>query len=180
MVAPPPHNSLSRFWRGQQSPNSVEGNLKGDLESLWVPGVPSVRDPFEAPSKLRYFFSLLENNVLSFCRANHPIIVKVWLHFGALVGYPLCAIVLLHFLMQFLIRKHVFFWLQFSRNWKLHFCVLQVSSYVFHVSSYGLYVSSIFLTFPAVVSCFLHFSLCNPKSQCLKKCNITFGGIWIL
>ena len=55
------------------------------------------------------YIYILENNLLLFWRANHPIIVKVWLKFGALVGYPLCAIVVLHFLMQFFIRKHVLF-----------------------------------------------------------------------
>ena len=70
----------------------------------------AVRGQREYRSTLIYIYIyILENNLLLFWRANHPIIVKVWLKFGALVGYPLCAIVVLHFLMQFFIRKHVLF-----------------------------------------------------------------------
>ena len=90
--------------------------MEGSLGIVWVPGVPrdpgvpSVRDPFEAPSKLRenMFFYIFKNIFLLLCRANNPIIVKGWLDFGAFVGYPLSAIVLLHFLMQVLIRKPMF------------------------------------------------------------------------
>ena len=44
---------------------------------------------------------------LLFCRANNPIIVKGWLNFGALVGYPLCGIVYFTFSVKSLIKKCV-------------------------------------------------------------------------
>ena len=74
----------------------------------WGPfGQGSLRSPKQITVREKMFFLIFENNFLLFCRANHPIIVKVWLNFWALVGYPLCA--MLHLLMHFLIRNHMLF-----------------------------------------------------------------------
>ena len=87
----------------------------------------------------------MENNFLLFCRTNNPIIVKGWLNFGALVGYPLCAIVWLHFLIQILIRKPVLFWWHFFQKLK---------NIIFVHSKFHL----MFFIFPLVAFMFPQFS----------------------
>ena len=149
-------------------------SLGGPWGSLWVPGVPgvpSVRDPFEAPSKLRenmfFFHNLFENHFLLLCRAINPIIVKGWLNFGALVGYHLCGIVFCTFLIHILIRKHVLcFDGNFPEIWHIRFLFFKfpLMSFIFplmafnfpHSSSYFLNTTSYFLE---VSSWFLEFSL---------------------
>ena len=87
--------------------------LGGIVWGPWVPGgIPSVWDAFgqgslRSPKQIKIFVFCyrLENNFLPLCRANNPIIVNGWLNFGALVGYPLCAIVFCIFLIRILIKK---------------------------------------------------------------------------
>ena len=151
----------------------------GSLRVPGVPGVPSVRDTFETQANQEniLFLNILENNILLICRANNPIIVKGWLNFGALVGYPLCAIVWLHFLIQFLIRKPILFWWHFFQ--KLEISVLCTPSF--------LKFPQIFM-FPQISSFFLQFYLSSfiflfkiKKTQHFWKIAIhIFGEFWIL
>ena len=118
------------------------------------------------------FLNISENNILLICRANNPIIVKGWLNFGALVGYPLCAIVCLHFLIQFLIRKPILFWWHFFQKLKISY--LCTPSFIL--------CSSFFLLWPSCLLKFLHiscsftlvpsfFSLKFPNSAVFENCN---------
>ena len=111
----------------------------------------------------------MENIFLLFCRTNNPIIVKGWLNFGALVGYPLCAIVWLHFLIQFLIRKPILFWWHFFQ--KLKISCLCTPSFIL-CSSFFLLWPSCFLKFPHISSSFLLI----PSCFSLKSQNSAFFG----
>ena len=74
---------------------NVRRGLFDCLGSLGSLGLSSVRDPFEAPSKLRetvFFYDIFENHFLLFCRANNSIIVKGWLNFGPLWGNPFAGL----------------------------------------------------------------------------------------
>ena len=135
------------------------------LGSLWS-GIPSK----PKQTKIKYcFLNILENNFLLFCRTNNPIIVKGWLNFGALVGYPLCAIVWLHFLIQILIRKPVLFWWHFFQ--KLRISCLCTPSFIL-CSSFFLLWPSCFLNFPHI-SC--SFTLV-PSFFSFKSKNSAFFG----
>ena len=111
------------------------------------------------------------------CRANNPIIVKGWLDFGAFVGYPLSAIVLLHFLMQFLIRKPMFFLMAIFQKLENYF--LFTSSFILCLSFFLLWPSC-FLKFPHISCSFLlfpsFFSLKSKISAFLENCNKYFWG----
>ena len=126
----------------------------GPGRSLGPSGQGSLRNPSKFRKKY-CFFDILENNFLLFCRTNNPIIVKGWLNFGALVGYPLCAIVWLHFLIQILIRKPILFLMTFfpeienlmfvHSKFHLMFFIFPLVAFMFpQISSYFLqfYLSS--------------------------------------
>ena len=127
----------------------------------WGPlGQGSLRSPKQIKRKY-VFYNILENTFLLFYRASNPIIVKGWLNFGALVGYPLCVIVLLHVLMQFIIRKHV---LLFDGNFP-EIGIFIFVYFKFHLMSF-IFPLMAFM-FPQFSSCFLQFSLVS--FTCLFK-----------
>ena len=144
---------------------------------------PSGQGSLRNPSKLRenIVFYILENHFLLFCRANHPIIVKGWLNFGALVGYPLCAIVWLHFLIQILIRKPVLFWWHFFQKLKhlmfvhskfhLMFFIFPLVAFMFPQ------ISSYFLQF--YLSSFIFLFKIKKLSVFWKIVINILGGFWI-
>ena len=114
--------------------------------------------------------------------------MKVWLVFGALVGCPLWAIVLLHFLMQILIRTHVLFLLATFQKLKISF--LCTSSFILCPAFFLLWPSC-FLNIPHMSCSFLlipsFFSLTSKNSAFLGSCNkyvlgklhsIIVGGGW--
>ena len=120
-----------------------------------------------------FFYNILENNFLLFCRASNPIIVKGWLNFGALVGYPLSWIVLLHFLMRFLLKSMCFVLMAVFQ--KLESPFLCTTSFILCLSFFLLWPSG-FLNFLHISCSFLlcpsFFSLKSKISAFLKKCNI--------
>ena len=151
------------------------GVLVGPGRSLGPSGQGSLRNP----SKLReiYVFNIFKNIFLLFCRASNPIIVKGWLHFGALVGYPLCAIVWLHFLIQFLIRKPILFWWHFFQ--KLKISCLCTPSFIL-CSSCLILCTSCFLKFPHISCSFLLVpSLFSLKSQNSAFWTLVIHIFWV-
>ena len=131
----------------------------GPGRSLGPSGQGSLRNPSKLRENIVFVFNIFKNMFLLFCRANNPIIVKGWLNFGALVGYPLCAIVWLHFLIQFLIRKPILFWWHFFQienimfvhsKFHLMFFIFPLVAFMSpQISSYFLqfYLSSFFFLF---------------------------------
>ena len=156
------------------------GSLEGPWGSLGSLGCLRSGIPSK-PKQIKRtycFFNIFKNIFLLLCRANNPIIVKGWLDFGAFVGYPLSAIVLLHFLMQFLIRKPMFFLMAIFQKLENYF--LFTSSFILCLSFFLLWPSC-FLKFPHISCSFLlcpsFFSLKSKNSAFLENCNTYFWGI---
>ena len=81
---------------------NVFWGLFGTVWGPWVPGgIPAVKDPFgqgslRSPKQIKikyvFFYNILENNLLLFCRAINQIIVKGWLNFGVLWATPFAGL----------------------------------------------------------------------------------------
>ena len=105
------------------------------------------------------FINIFENNFLLFCRASNPIIVKGWLDFGALVGYPLCGIVFCIFLIRILIKKLMLYAMapfqkmRLSRKWSQVFLLFP---FIFLMCPF------IFLLFPWICHLFPSIFLLLP------------------
>ena len=157
---------------------NILGGGPGVPEGPWGPlGQGSLRSPKQIKRKYG-FLNIFKNIFLLFCRANNPIIVKGWLDFGAFVGYPLSAIVLLHFLMQFLIRTSMLFLMAIFQKLENYF--LFTSSFILCLSFFLLWPSC-FLKFPHMSCSFLLIasllSLKSKNSAFFENCNTYFWGI---
>ena len=131
------------------------GGFPGDCLGPWGPWGPFGQGSLRSPKQIKrknVFHNIFENNFLLLCRAINPIIVKGWLNFGALVGYPLCGIVFCTFLIQILIRKLMFFLMATFQKYDISgFCS---SNFLLCPSCFLLW-PSIFLIVPHI-SCILH------------------------
>ena len=96
--------------------------------------------------------------------------MKGWLNFGALMGYPLCAIVWLHFLIQILIRKPVLFWWHFFQKLKNIIFVHSKFHLMFFIFPLVAFM------FPQISSYFLQFYL-SSFIFILENCNNYVLGI---